>query len=79
MVAGPLRSPDELHVAIPEKPDLELLHEERNNIQHKYANPDAETATFHVAKAMAFVRRFVKDELKLDIKDYVPSKYLDEF
>src|SRR5713101_1463825 len=25
---------NELHVAIPEKPDLELLHEERNNIQH---------------------------------------------
>src|SRR5437867_4837010 len=29
----------QLHVAIPEKADLELLHEERNNIQHRYANP----------------------------------------
>ena len=30
---------DQLKITIPEKPDLELLHEERNNIQHKYANP----------------------------------------
>src|SRR5687768_15864136 len=37
---------DELKVAIPEKPNLELLHEERNSIQHKYANPSAEDAAF---------------------------------
>lgn len=69
---------DELHIPIPEKPDLELLHEERNNIQHKYANPSPDDASFHVEKAMAFIRRFVKDELKLDIKDYVLSEYLDQ-
>ena len=68
----------ELNVAIPEKPDLELLHEERNNIQHKYANPSPEDATFHVANAMKFIRRFIKDELKLDIKDYISSEYLDQ-
>jgi hypothetical protein len=68
---------NELHVAIPEKPDLELLHEERNNIQHKYANPSPEDAAFHVQKAMAFIRRFTKDELKLDIKDHIPSEYLE--
>ena len=69
---------DDLHIAIPEKPDLELLHEERNNIQHKYANPSAEDAAFHIDKAMAFIRRFTKDQLKLDIKDHVLSEYLDE-
>jgi hypothetical protein len=68
---------NELHVAIPEKPDLELLHEERNNIQHKYANPSPEDAAFHIEKAMAFIRRFTKDELKLDIKDHIPSEYLE--
>jgi len=68
----------ELTVNIQEKPDLELLHEERNNIQHKYANPSPEDAGFHVANAMKFIRRFVKDELKIDIKDYVPSDYLDQ-
>lgn len=69
---------EDLHIAIPEKPDLELLHEERNNIQHKYANPSAEDAAFHIEKAMAFIRRFVKDVLKLDIKEYVAAEYLDQ-
>lgn len=68
----------ELTVNIQEKPDLELLHEERNNIQHKYANPSPEDAAFHVANAMKFIRRFAKDELKIDIKDYVPSDYLNQ-
>jgi hypothetical protein len=69
---------DELHIMIPEKPNLELLHEERNNIQHKYANPSPDDAAFHIEKAMGFIRRFVKDQLKLDIKEYVPSEYLDQ-
>jgi hypothetical protein len=68
-----------LNIAIPERPDLELLHEERNSIQHKYANPSAEDAAFHIDKAMKFVRRFLKDELKVDIKDYVSAEYLDQF
>lgn len=68
-----------LNITVPEKPDLELLHEERNSIQHKYANPSAEDAAFHIDKAMKFIRRFVKDALKIDIKDYVPAEYLDQF
>ena len=68
----------DLHVAIPERPDLELLHEERNSIQHKYANPSPEDAAFHMEKAMTFIRRFVKEELKLDIKLHVSSEYLDQ-
>lgn len=68
----------ELGVAVPEKPDLELLHEERNNIQHKYANPNSDDAQFHMAHAMKFIRRFVKDELKLDITEHVLSEYLDQ-
>jgi len=67
-----------LHVAIPEKPDLELLHEERNNIQHKYANPSPAYAAFHVEKAMVFIRRFTKDELKVELQDYVPLEYLEQ-
>lgn len=69
---------NELHIVIPERPDLELLHEERNNIQHKYANPSPDDAAFHVEKAMNFIRRFTKDQLKLDIKEYVTSEYLDQ-
>lgn len=69
---------NELHVTIHERPDLELLHEERNNIQHKYANPSPEDAAFHIEKAMNFIRRFVKDELRLDIEQFVASEYLDQ-
>lgn len=68
----------DLNCTIPERPDLELLHEERNNIQHKSANPTAEDAAFHVEKAMRFLRRFLKDELALAIEDFVSSEYLDQ-
>lgn len=69
---------NDLHIVIPEKPDLELLHEERNNIQHKYANPSPDDAAFHIEKAMGFIRRFVQEQLKLDIREHVPSEYLDQ-
>jgi hypothetical protein len=69
---------NDLHISIPEKPDLELLHEERNNIQHKYANPSPDDTGFHIEKAMGFIRRLTKDQLKLDIEEYVPLEYLDQ-
>jgi hypothetical protein len=63
---------------IKEKPDLELLHEERNNIQHKYANPTPEDAAFHVANAMKFIERFVSKELKLNLYDFIPREQLEQ-
>ena len=66
----------QLKCTIAEKPDLELLHEERNSIQHKYLNPSAEDAAFHVEKALKFIDRFLKDELKLNLADFVPSDFL---
>lgn len=63
---------------IAEKPDLELLHEERNNIQHKYANPSPEDAGFHIEKAVTFIARFTKAELKINLADYIPSEFLDK-
>jgi len=68
----------EIGCKIPEKPDLEFLHEERNNIQHKYANPDPADTAFHMEKALQFLKRFLKDELKVDITDHVPSEYLKQ-
>jgi len=66
------------NISIPEKPDLELLHEERNNIQHKYANPSAEDAAFHIDRAMRFIDRFVRDELGRDLAEFIPSEFLDK-
>jgi hypothetical protein len=65
-----------LSCTIPERPNLELLHEERNNIQHKYSNPSSEDAAFHVEHAMKFIERFVREELKLTLADYIPSDFL---
>ena len=68
---------NKVQCAIPEKPNLELLHEERNSIQHKYANPTPEDAAFHVDNAVAFIARFLRDELGHDIAEYIPSEYLE--
>jgi hypothetical protein len=68
----------ELGVSIPERPDLELLHEERNNIQHKYASPLPEDAAFHIDKAIRFLKRFLLEELNVAIENHVPSDYLEQ-
>ena len=68
----------ELNCIIPEKPNLELLHEERNNIQHKYANPSPEDANFHINNGVVFLGRFLSDELQIDIYDHVSSEFLDQ-
>lgn len=69
---------NDLGCTIKEKPDLELLHEERNNIQHKYSNPTPEDAAFHVANAMKFIERFVSKELKLNLYDFIPREQLEQ-
>jgi len=61
---------DKLGCKIPEKPDLELLHEERDSIQHKYSNPSADDAAFHLDRAVAFIERFTRDELKLELNSF---------
>jgi hypothetical protein len=68
----------ELNCRFPEKPNLELLHEERNNIQHKYANPSPDDAAFHVEHAMKFINRFVKEELGLALADFLPAEFLEK-
>jgi hypothetical protein len=68
----------ELNCKIPEKADLELLHEERNSIQHKSSNPSPEDTSFHIEKAMRFINRFVKDELKLNLADHISSEYIEQ-
>ena len=67
-----------LNCIIPERPDLELIHEERNSIQHKYANPNPEDSAFLIDSAMKFIKRFLKDELGLNIEDYIPVEYLEQ-
>ena len=68
---------DQKNCIIPEKPDLEILHEERNNVQHKFSNPSPEDAGFMIERAVSFLKRFYKEELGVAIENYIPQEYLD--
>jgi hypothetical protein len=68
---------DKKNCTIPERPDLEILHEERNNVQHKFSNPSPEDAGFMIEKAVMFLKRFYKDELGVAIENHIPQEYLD--
>jgi len=64
------------HISIPEKPRLEDLHDFRNIVQHKGLTPDQHTADFYVKEAYRFVRRFLHDELGLELDSYIPRPHL---
>lgn len=66
------------NIKIPEKADLEILHEERNSIQHKFANPSPEDANFHIEKAVSFLNRFAKEELQVSLETQISSSYLEQ-
>ncbi|MGH9681498.1 MAG: hypothetical protein ACRD4Y_16245 [Candidatus Acidiferrales bacterium] len=61
---------------IPEKADLELLHDDRNEIQHRYSMPSPESAVFHMENALRFVERFLKDEFATEIRSVLPIEYI---
>lgn len=69
---------EDIKIKIPEKANLELLHEERNSIQHKYLNPSVESTGFYMQEAMKFFLRFVKDELTLELSDYILLEYIEQ-
>lgn len=63
---------------IPEKADLELLHEDRNEIQHRYAMPDPQTAVFHMENGLRFVERFLKEEFQIEIREVLSVEYVTQ-
>ena len=64
--------------SIPERADLELLHDDRNEIQHRYSMPDPEVAVFHMENGLRFVERFLQDEFNLDIRTLLPVEYITQ-
>jgi len=66
-------------IKIPEKPDLELLHDQRNVIQHKGAQVSQSDAEFYIRKSFEFVKRFLRDELDKIIGDMIDKRYLEVF
>jgi len=54
-------------VAIPEINNLEMLHDERNKIQHLNSSPDAKLTDFYIEQAVKFMMRFLTQDLGLDL------------
>ena len=70
------RQLDELGVPIFERANLDLVHEQRNQIQHLFASPDASTTRFHLDNTLLFLARFLADEFALVLLDYIPDSLL---
>lgn len=66
-------------VKIPERADLELMHDLRNVIQHKGATVSKEEAEFYIKKGYDFIRRFLKEELGVALKDHLDKLYYEIF
>jgi len=67
---------EDLGVLIFERANLDLLHEQRNQIQHLFASPDASTTRFHLDNTLFFLARFLSDEFGLRLLDYIPDTLL---
>lgn len=52
------------------------MHDFRNTIQHKGLTPDAHTTNFYVNEAYNFVKRFLRDEINLNLASYLPYTYI---
>lgn len=66
-------------IKILEYPDLEMIHDERNVIQHKGATVSVTEVEFYIKKTFEFLKRFLKDELKLDLYETVDRRYFGIF
>jgi hypothetical protein len=67
---------DKMGIPIFERTNLDLLHEERNNIQHLFASPDDNITRFHLDNTLSFFARFLSDEFAMNLLDYIPDELL---
>jgi len=66
----------EKEVPIPERPRLEDLHDLRNTVQHKGLALDELTTEFYVTEGYNFIKRFLNDELGINVTDLLPPTYI---
>lgn len=60
-------------VAIPERPIIELLVDDRNTIQHRFGFPDAESVFYYLECVISFFKRILTDEYGVDLADVLNS------
>jgi uncharacterized protein YutE (UPF0331/DUF86 family) len=64
-------------VKIQEHADLEMIHDLRNTIQHRGATVSKHEAEYYLKKVYDFMKRFLREELKLELKDILERRYYD--
>jgi len=64
-------------VKISEHRDLEMIHVLRNNIQHIGAAVPKTDTKYYIKTTYDFMKRFLKDELKWDLRDIVEPQYYE--
>jgi len=71
----------QLGIHIPERPVIELLIDDRNNIQHKFGFPDEQMVNYYLENVISFFKRFIEDEYELNFLDalelYLPENSID--
>lgn len=60
-------------IKIVEKPILELLINDRNNIQHRFGSPNGETVFFYMQCVRDFLQRILKEKYDTFLKDEIES------
>lgn len=63
-------------VSLPERPRLEDLHDLRNTVQHKGLALDELTTEFYLTEAYQFVRRFLNEELDIELQAHLPRPFV---
>jgi uncharacterized protein YutE (UPF0331/DUF86 family) len=66
-------------IKIPEYPDLEMIHDARNVIQHKGVTVSEKESEFYIKTTYDFLKRFLNDELKLDLFKVIDRRYYGIF
>jgi hypothetical protein len=62
-----------LNIAIPEKPIIELLVDDRNTIQHRFGFPNAEAVFYYLEEVVSFFSRFLQEQYKVEIATALES------
>jgi len=65
-------------IIIPEWPDIEDLHQIRNDIEHFGSTPTKSQNEFYVLKAKNFIQRFLKEELNIDAAEIEKEYKIEE-
>lgn len=58
---------EKLKIAIPEKPVIELLIDDRNTIQHRFGFPNAESVFYYLEQVVNFFNRFLDEQYKVKL------------